>query len=52
MGVLQGAVSEALDTVTAKKARGFSAFIVIIAHCSNGCEMHSLGSFAMVRDLT
>ena len=49
--MLQGAVSEALDTVTARKARGISAFIVIIVHCSNGCEMHSLGSFVMVRDL-
>ena len=49
--MLQGAVSEALDTVTAEEARGFSAFIVIIAHCSNGCGMPYLGSFAMIRDL-
>jgi hypothetical protein len=51
VGVLQGAVSEALDMVTAEKARGFSASILVIVHWSNGCEMHSLGSFTMVRDL-
>jgi hypothetical protein len=49
--VLQGAVSEALDTVSAENARDLSDSIVVIAHWSNGCEMHFLGSFAMVRDL-
>jgi hypothetical protein len=50
VGVLQGAVSETLDTVFADKGSSFSASIVTTAHRSKGREMHSLGSFAMVYD--
>jgi hypothetical protein len=48
--VLQGSVGKALDAAGAGNARGFFAPIAVTAHCSNGCGMRSLGSFAAVRD--
>ena len=43
-------MGKVLDAVTAENARGFFAPIVVTVRRSNGCEMRSLGSFAVVRD--
>ena len=48
--VLRGVVRKALNKVPAENARSLPAPIVVTAHRSSGCEMRSLGSFAMVHD--